>query len=114
MREDCKFFQRRTSGAGDPVSFCALKLAPEAPWRCPEACSRYEKLVGTGEGVTPAQDSDDAGLAEGAAGVLGSAAEIVGRFAPEIQAEERRQERARLEAEDKWWNRLRRSPRWRR
>jgi hypothetical protein len=120
MRQDCKFFQRRMSGAGDPVSFCALDLAPEAPWRCPEDCRRYERVTGSHEAVgdaTPAPAGphrDYEALAAGAAGVLGSAEEIIGRLAPELEAEEQRQEKARRISEDKWWNRLRRSPRWRR
>lgn len=113
MREDCKFFQRRLSPAGDTVSFCALDLAPEAPWRCPEECRRYEKVLGGREAPRDAQ-GDEAQLAAGAAGVLGSAEEIIGRLAPELEAEEQRQEKARRVAEEKWWNRLRRSPRWRR
>jgi hypothetical protein len=112
MREDCKFFQRRMSRAGDPVSFCALDLAPEAPWRCPEDCRRYEKVPGTRDDTSPGIPHE--ALAAGAAGVLGSAEEIIGRLAPELEAEEQRQEKARRVAEDKWWNRLRRSPRWRR
>jgi hypothetical protein len=126
MQEDCKFFQRRSSRAGDTVSFCALDLAPEAPWRCPEHCRRYERVVGgrlggdvrgrpegrDAQAVEPAPD--DPALAAGAAGVLGSAEEIIGRLAPELAAEERRRRRAQQEAEDSWWNRLRRSPRWRR
>jgi hypothetical protein len=41
MREDCRYFQRRTYRSGDSVQFCALRLAPEAPWRCPDSCPRY-------------------------------------------------------------------------
>lgn len=114
MREDCKFFQRRISRSGDPVSFCALDLAPEAPWRCPEECRRYEKVLGAREGPTAPAQRDQEALSAGAAGVLGSAEEIIGRLAPELEAEEQRQEKARRVAEEKWWNRLRRSPRWRR
>lgn len=116
MREDCKFFQRRISRSGDPVSFCALDLAPEAPWRCPEDCRRYEKVMGGRDGVAaPAGGRRDyEPLSASAAGVLGSAEEIIGRLAPELEAEEQRQEKARRLSEDKWWNRLRRSPRWRR
>lgn len=113
MREDCKFFQRRMSRSGDPVSFCALDLAPEAPWRCPEECRRYEKVTG-GAAFGAESGPEHESLSAAAAGVLGSAAEIIGRLAPELEAEEQRQEKARRVAEDKWWNRLRRSPRWRR
>src|SRR5579875_238281 len=104
MREDCKFFQRRRSRAGDPVSFCALDLAPEAPWRCPAECPRYERVAGgrlhgDGPGRAEARESravelGEPELAAGAAAVLGSAEEIIGRIAPELAAEEQRQRRA--------------------
>jgi hypothetical protein len=121
MREDCKFFQRRSSSAGDTVSFCALGLAPEAPWRCPSGCARYTSLgaevpsASTNDGIgEPVSDRSDLEVTAGVAGVLGSAEEIISRIGPELAAEEQRQRRARQEADDKWWNRLRRSPRWRR
>lgn len=43
MREDCRHFQSRTYPSGDVARFCVLDLAPEAPWRCPANCPRYEK-----------------------------------------------------------------------
>lgn len=43
MREDCRHFQSRTYSDGETARFCVLDLAPEAPWRCPENCSRYER-----------------------------------------------------------------------
>jgi hypothetical protein len=115
MREDCKFFQRRTYRSGDVASFCALGLAPEAPWRCPEGCRRYETRVGEPTRPTP-QEQTPTGpeLHPDAAALLGSAEEIIGALAPELAAEEQRRARARQEAEDSWWSRLRRSPRWRR
>ena len=42
MREECKHFQSRTYPSGEVARFCVLDLAPEAPWRCPEDCPRYE------------------------------------------------------------------------
>jgi hypothetical protein len=122
MREDCKFFQRRTSSAGDTVSFCALGLAPEAPWRCPSDCGRYAPLRSEAASGAPAGTSivdedltpGDLEPTGGVGDLLGSAEEIISRIGPELAAEEQRERRARAEAEDKWWNRLRRSPRWRR
>ena len=43
MREDCRHFQTRTYSTGEAARFCVLDLAPEAPWRCPTNCPRYEK-----------------------------------------------------------------------
>lgn len=43
MREDCRHFQSRTYTSGEVARFCVLDLAPEAPWRCPANCPRYEK-----------------------------------------------------------------------
>ena len=42
MREDCRHFESRTYDSGETARFCVLGLAPEAPWRCPDDCSRYE------------------------------------------------------------------------
>ncbi|MFP5256299.1 MAG: hypothetical protein ACLGI8_10675 [Acidimicrobiia bacterium] len=45
MRQDCKHYETRTYPSGDTVRKCDLDLAPEAPWRCPAACHRYEKRL---------------------------------------------------------------------
>ena len=45
MREECKHFQSRTYSDGEVARFCVLDLAPEAPWRCPDDCSRYERRL---------------------------------------------------------------------
>ncbi|NNN19312.1 MAG: hypothetical protein HKL84_05605 [Acidimicrobiaceae bacterium] len=45
MREECKHFQSRTYPSGEVARFCELDLAPEAPWRCPEDCSKYERRL---------------------------------------------------------------------
>jgi hypothetical protein len=43
MREDCKHYATRTYGSGEIVRMCRLDLAPEAPWKCPADCPRYER-----------------------------------------------------------------------
>jgi hypothetical protein len=43
MREDCRHFESRTYDDGETARFCVLDLAPEAPWRCPENCPKYER-----------------------------------------------------------------------
>ncbi len=42
MRMECKNYESRTYPSGDAVRKCNLDLAPEAPWRCPADCSKYE------------------------------------------------------------------------
>ena len=45
MREDCRHFASRLYDDGEAARFCVLDLAPEAPWRCPDNCPRYEPSV---------------------------------------------------------------------
>ena len=45
MRTECKHFESRTYPNGDTVRKCNLDLAPDAPWRCPEHCPRYERRL---------------------------------------------------------------------
>ena len=42
MREECVNFESRTYRNGETVRKCDLDLAPEAPWRCPADCARFE------------------------------------------------------------------------
>jgi hypothetical protein len=42
MREDCRHFESRSYPGGETARFCLLDLAPEAPWKCPDACPKYE------------------------------------------------------------------------
>ena len=46
MREDCVHYESRTYDDDDEVArFCTLDLAPEAPWRCPDNCPKYERIL---------------------------------------------------------------------
>ena len=45
MRTECKHFESRTYPNGDTVRKCDLDLAPDAPWRCPENCPKYERRL---------------------------------------------------------------------
>ena len=45
MRTECKHFESRSYPNGDTVRKCNLDLAPDAPWRCPENCARYERRL---------------------------------------------------------------------
>ena len=103
MREDCRHFQSRTYSDGEVARFCELDLAPEAPWRCPADCSRYEPDVGVGTFVTGSLVRPPVGdEPEGDAGEIGelldSAEEVVNAAGPAIVAEVE-QERSRR----RWW-----------
>jgi hypothetical protein len=54
MREDCRHFESRTYPGGEVARFCMLDLAPEAPWKCPEPCPKYEPSLVDGTFVTAA------------------------------------------------------------
>ena len=45
MRQECKNFESRTYANGETVRKCNLDLAPDAPWRCPEHCTGYERRI---------------------------------------------------------------------
>jgi len=94
MREECKHFQSRTYASGEVARFCVLNLAPEAPWRCPENCPRYEPRmadVGWTHGSLiepPIEDEPDVPFEE-MNEVLSSAEEIVNDISAEAVAEAR-------------------------
>jgi hypothetical protein len=98
MREECKHFESRTYSDGEAVRKCQLDLAPEAPWRCPDDCPRYERRMADvnwshGTLVEPAIEDEPTG--EGVAELLDEAEDIVNSAGPEIlaevQAEDQRQ-----------------------
>lgn len=97
MRENCKHFQSRTYASGESARFCVLDLAPEAPWRCPENCPRYEmRLADVGWTVTgavrpPVPDEPEIiELNDDAAALLDEAEDILNQIGPEIVAEHKR------------------------
>jgi hypothetical protein len=45
MRQDCKHFESRTYANGETVRKCDLDLAPEAPWRCPVDCPKFQRRL---------------------------------------------------------------------
>jgi len=103
MREDCRHFQSRTYSSGEVARFCVLDLAPEAPWRCPANCPRYEKgLTGTalvvGSLARPQVEAEP-DVPEGeAASVLEAAELIVTADEADIVKEVERESEARP-----WW-----------
>jgi len=117
MREECKHFQSRTYASGDTARFCSLDLAPEAPWRCPAGCPRFERRVGDvafqrGSLVSPTTpdepESPDIGP------LLDQAEDIINVAGPsivaEVRAERERQRIAAAADPPKWqfWKRFRR------
>ena len=92
MRINCRFYESRTYAAGEVVRKCRLDLAPEAPWRCPEACPRFEVRridVGWQVGKIDAPIAGSAPEPEGEdiAALLGAAEDIINSAAPDILAE---------------------------
>jgi hypothetical protein len=92
MREDCRHFQSRTYDTGEVARFCVLDLAPEAPWRCPDNCSRYtpdiiDGTFVTGSLVRPPVEEEPEEPPGAVAGLLEEADSIVTAAGPEIVAE---------------------------
>ena len=100
MREDCRHFQSRTYSDGEAARFCELGLAPEAPWHCPEGCSRYETDMGVGTFATgslvrpPVEDEPEGDPGEISA-LLETADEVVNSAGPAIVEEVERQRSGR-------------------
>ena len=96
MREECKHFESRTYAGGETVRKCDLDLAPEAPWRCPDDCPRYERRLvdvdwSHGTLVSPPTPPEPEG--EDIAELLDSAEDIVNAAGPQILAELDEQQR---------------------
>lgn len=90
MRRDCRHYESRTYGSGETVRKCALDLAPEAPWRCPDECPSFSRRtldVGWQHGsfgveagrAVPAEP-----MGEDVAALLDAAEDIVNSAAPDI------------------------------
>lgn len=104
MRQDCKHFQSRSYPTGDTMRKCALDLAPEAPWKCPDGCASYERRLADvnwrhGSLVTPPTPAPPPGFDgdRDVASLLDSAEDIVNAALPQTLAEiaeHRRRERS--------------------
>jgi hypothetical protein len=103
MREDCRHFQSRTYDTGEVARFCVLNLAPEAPWRCPDDCPKYQHDIIDGSFVVgsltrpPVEEEPDEAPDDMAA-ILDEANAIVTAAGPEILAEIEAQREQR-----RWW-----------
>jgi len=93
MREECRHFESRIYANGETVRKCDLDLAPEAPWRCPADCPKYERRlydigweVGSLRRTPP--PAEPPGLDDGSvAALLDEAEEVLNRAGPEIVAQ---------------------------
>lgn len=104
MRTECKNFESRAYPNGDTVRKCNLDLAPDAPWRCPEDCPKFERRLADvawthGSLVVPptppepasVDDGTAAALLDEAEGILNAAgAQIMAEVSEEQAAERRR------------------------
>ena len=117
MRQDCKHFESRTYRNGETVRKCDLDLAPEAPWRCPADCPRYERRLADvnwayGTLVTPATpdepgdalDRDDDSVAK----LLDEAEDIINAVGPTVLADVQAERRRRGSRGEPRWKRWRR------
>lgn len=96
MRTDCKHYESRTYQSGEAVRKCVLDLAPEAPWRCPDDCPRYERrLIDAGwqygsmaGGMAPSPPEPE--VTGDVAALLDEAEDIVNSAGWELMAEQER------------------------
>lgn len=113
MRQECKHFESRTYPNGDTVRKCNLDLAPDAPWRCPDDCEKYDRRPDAGWSygslITPRTPDEPPGLDDGsAAAILDQAEDIINAVGTQMIAD--------VEAENEWnarsrWKRMfRRKP----
>lgn len=100
MRQECKQFESRTYPNGETVRKCNLDLAPDAPWRCPADCPKYERRMDAGWTygtlVTPVTPAEPASVADGtAAKVLDEAEDFLNSVGDQVKAEVEAERRAR-------------------
>jgi hypothetical protein len=99
MREECKHYESRTYANGEMVRKCGLDLAPDAPWRCPGECARYERRLADagwahGSLIPNRAPADPPGLDDGsAAAVLDEAEDFLNSIGAEVLAEVQAEQR---------------------
>ena len=112
MRQDCKHFQSRTYPSGDTMRKCALDLAPEAPWNCPENCKGFERRMADvnwrhGSLVTPPTPDPPPSVGDDASigALLDEAENIINEAVPDVKAEVDAElaERRRRSGKRRWW-----------
>lgn len=94
MRTNCHHYESRAYPNGDTVRKCNLDLAPEAPWRCPDDCPKYDPRrldVAWDHGTLGinsfADEPPSLGEDDSIAALLDEAEEIVNAAGPDILAE---------------------------
>lgn len=94
MRTNCHHYESRSYPNGDTVRKCDLDLAPEAPWRCPDDCPKYQPRqldAGWVHGSLGVRDFADEpkslGDDDSIAALLDAAEDIVNAAGPDILAE---------------------------
>ncbi|MFT3853873.1 MAG: hypothetical protein QM733_14200 [Ilumatobacteraceae bacterium] len=110
MRQDCRNFESRTYANGETVRKCNLDLAPDAPWRCPETCPRYERRLDAGWTygtlVSPTTPDEPPGLNDGsAAAVLDEAEDFLNSVGASVMADVQA-EQVRAAKRAKGWRRI--------
>ena len=93
MRTECKHFESRTYSNGDAMRRCRLNLAPDAPWRCPDNCAKFDHRsidIGWAHGtiLPTATPNEPESVKDGtAASVLSEAEAIINAMASDIVGE---------------------------
>lgn len=110
MREGCRHYESRTYANGETVRKCNLDLAPDAPWRCPDNCPKFEVRLDAGwtyaSMVTGSAPPEPPGLDDGsAAAVLDQAEDIINAVGASVLAEVHA-ERAASAGNRRGWRRL--------
>ena len=110
MRQECRNFESRTYANGETVRKCNLDLAPDAPWRCPEVCPKYERRIDAGwtygSLVSPTTPDEPPGLNDGsAAAVLDEAEDYLNAVGASVMADVQA-EHVRAAKRSSGWRRL--------
>jgi len=104
MRTDCKHYESRTYSSGEAVRKCVLDLAPEAPWKCPDDCPRYERRkIDAGwqygsmaEGMKPSPPEPEIAMDADVAALLDAAEDIVNAAGAELLDEQERKAKRKM------------------
>lgn len=69
LRDDCRHYLARSTGAGDVVRNCRLGAASQDPFSCPEDCLFFERRAVSGAGWAQAPSTPMSNTADGLAGL---------------------------------------------